>query len=58
MYCNMAWRVKVIEEDPVSGLEGYSFYDFPEDMLAWRFREYVMRAYNVKAVFCPYKVEY
>lgn len=54
----MRWRVKVIEEDVISGLEGYSFYDFPEDMQAWRFRELIMKAYNVKAVFCPYKIEY
>lgn len=54
----MRWRVKVIEEDVISGLEGYSFYDFPEDMQAWRFRELIMKAYNVKAVFCPYKCEY
>lgn len=54
----MSWRVKIIEEDPVSGLEGYSYYDFPTDIEAWRFRELAMKAYNVKAVFLPFKVEY
>lgn len=52
------WRVKVVEYDPITELEGYSFYDFDQDMVAWRFREIIMKAKNVLAVFCPYRVEY
>ena len=58
MSYNMVWRVKVIEYDPTTELEGYSFYDFDDDMTAWRFREFIMRARNVLAVYCPYRIEY
>lgn len=54
----MVWRVKVIEYDPTIELEGYSFYDFDEDLTAWRFREIIMKANNVLAVYCPYRIDY
>lgn len=47
------WRVKVYEIDPISELEGWSYYDFNFDVDAWRFREVAMKSSNVTAVQCP-----
>lgn len=54
----MRWRVKIIVEDVISGSEVVHYYDFPEDMEAWRFRELAFKAYNVKAVYLPFQVKY
>ena len=50
------WRVKLIVEDVHTGLEAYEYYDFSEDMQAWRFRELAMKASNVKAIYLPFKI--
>lgn len=47
------WRVKVYEIDPISELEGWSYYDFRHDVDAWRFREIAMKSSTVTAVQCP-----
>ena len=52
------WRVKLIVENPITGLEETHYYTFSEDMHAWRFRELAMKASNVKAIYLPFKTVY
>lgn len=52
------YRVKVAEYDPRTELEGYSYYDFDDNMIAYRFRELVFKAKNVTAVYLPQPITF
>lgn len=50
------YRVKVVEFDPITEIEGYSYYDFDDSMTAYRFRELIFSASNVMAVYLPQSI--
>ena len=49
----VVYRVKVIEFDPTTEIEGYSYYDFDDSIMAYRFRELIYKSKNVIAVYLP-----
>lgn len=50
----MIWRVQVVSICPIAELEEIVFYDFYDDLTAWRFFELMSKSVNYISVSKPF----